>query len=246
MISLLKPFITNIFILGLILLALVLYLLFKKSPGLIKKSLIIVSLIWVSATRPIAEIILYPLENAFHTPSLEEIRSSGVRDIVVLTGGADPIGNNVLISEVLQNSTRARFLAGLELASQLGTDYRLIFTGSSTEVKTAMQMALLAKTLQPDRIVLIDTLSFTTKEHPVNVKPLLQNIKLVLVTSACHTPRSVSVFKKNGLDPIPFPANKLFDSEYDWTSFLPYFSNYDKINLALYEYLGLMLYIFVT
>jgi uncharacterized SAM-binding protein YcdF (DUF218 family) len=57
-----------------------------------------------------------------------------------------------------------------------------------------------------------DPSSLNTRENAVNVKKIMDTRgirKILLVTSAMHMPRSVLIFKKLGIDPIPSPTDFL-------------------------------------
>ena len=64
----------------------------------------------------------------------------------------------------------------------------------------------------------------------------------ILVTSAYHLKRSTMIFKKVGLEVLPFPAG--FKSwqgkKYRWTAYLP--GNFLTASIAIKEYLGIVFY----
>jgi uncharacterized SAM-binding protein YcdF (DUF218 family) len=67
--------------------------------------------------------------------------------------------------------------------------------------------------------------------------------RMVLVTSAIHMPRAVYLFRKEGLDPVPAPADYLIKkSKYVniWRFIVPSGHNIVKMELAIHEYLGML------
>ena len=139
-----------------------------------------------------------------------------------------------------------RFIGGLELASRLGEDCLIIFSGSAGrqrgDLTVALTMQELTRLMSPGRQVLAEARSESTAEHPANVRPLLRKEPFVLVTSAYHMPRSMRSFNKAGLNPIPFPVDFLSTNGYGWLDVIPSFEDFWKMNVALREYQALVLY----
>ncbi|MGC9505053.1 YdcF family protein [Baaleninema sp.] len=64
----------------------------------------------------------------------------------------------------------------------------------------------------PSEQILLDRTSLNTHQNAVNVKEILEERgiqRVLLVTSALHMPRSLRVFKKQGIDAIPAPTDFL-------------------------------------
>jgi len=63
----------------------------------------------------------------------------------------------------------------------------------------------------PDSVILIDEKSKNTGENAADTKLVLANANLqppyLLVTSAFHVRRAQYIFKKKGMDVIPFPCD---------------------------------------
>lgn len=73
--------------------------------------------------------------------------------------------------------------------------------------------------------------------------PGLTNHKVILVTSALHMPRSIRVFQRLGLKPIPSPSS--YDSgsmDYDPLDFLPSIGSFLTSTAAIHEWIGLVGY----
>lgn len=68
----------------------------------------------------------------------------------------------------------------------------------------------------PSSAILQDPTSLNTYENAVNVKQILQQRginRVLLVTSAMHMPRSIAIFRKQGIEAIPAPTDFLISEE---------------------------------
>jgi uncharacterized SAM-binding protein YcdF (DUF218 family) len=105
----------------------------------------------------------------------------------------------------------------------------------------------------PSSAILEDPSSLNTYENAVNVKQILdrEGIKTVLlVTSAMHMPRSMSIFKKLGIEASPAPTDFLIAdrslASQSWQDvvldILPDAEQLYLSSRALKEYIGLLIY----
>jgi uncharacterized SAM-binding protein YcdF (DUF218 family) len=202
--------------------------------------------LWFLGTRPVADAVLSPLENCFTAPDITSLENQNLRQVVVLTGGGYPTRGELLAS-AFPHASVYRFIGGLELSSRLGSNCRLIFSGSAgrrnREITTAITMQELALLVAPGLEVSAEARSGSTAEHPENVKLLLDDRPFVLLTSAIHMPRAMRTFKRAGLDPIAYPVDFLaVEGDYGLMSFIPSVENLWKLNVALREYMALAFY----
>ncbi len=117
-------------------------------------------------------------------------------------------------------------------------------------------MAYILKSIGiPDYVIYQDKTSLNTYENAVNVKKILQehNInKILLVTSAMHTPRSLLIFKKQGINAIAAPTDFIVTKqdiqepssslEAIILNILPDAGRLEKTTKAIKEYVGLVVY----
>jgi uncharacterized SAM-binding protein YcdF (DUF218 family) len=117
-------------------------------------------------------------------------------------------------------------------------------------------MAKLMETLGvPAAAILQDPTSLNTYENAVNVKKILTQRginRVLLVTSAAHMPRSVEIFKKQGIEVTPAPTDFLVTQqelqESQSTpqgrilSVIPEADNLQRLTRALKEYIGIFIY----
>lgn len=215
-----------------------------KRHGLLAAG-IFLALFWISGTGPAARLVMRPLETRYDAPPLASLQAENVKRVVVLTGGGYEQRGD-LAAGALPHASTFRFLAGMELCARLSPDCEIIFSGSAgegnTDVKAASTMEQLAKTLAPGMQIVSESNSNSTREHPQNVKPFVGDASFALVTSAYHMPRAMQVFGYAGLKAIPFPVDYYTSDVWRWNDFLPSPTNWDAINIALHEYVGMVLY----
>lgn len=107
----------------------------------------------------------------------------------------------------------------------------------------------------PPSAVIEETQALNTYQNAVYTKEILEKKgiqQVLLVTSASHMPRSLLVFKKQGIDVIPAPTDFLV-SELDWKqlqstpqatilNLLPDAGHLHQTTKALKEYIGIFVY----
>ena len=90
--------------------------------------------------------------------------------------------------------------------------------------------------------MIIEDESKDTKDHPKFIQKIVGNDRFVLVTSASHMPRSIALFKKHGMNPIPAPTDYLVKERQGGISpdmFFPGADGLRKAERVVHEYFGL-------
>jgi uncharacterized SAM-binding protein YcdF (DUF218 family) len=114
------------------------------------------------------------------------------------------------------NTGADRFLQGIKLLLAKKTSHILITGGNGNLAPGGFREGLwVQKQLKefsfPDSVVLIESNSRNTLENAKFSKKLLEQTHLpppyLLVTSAFHMPRSLMLFKKMGVDVVPYACN---------------------------------------
>ena len=107
----------------------------------------------------------------------------------------------------------------------------------------------------PKSAILEDPTSLNTYENAVNVRKILDENRIprrvLLVTSATHLPRSLAIFKRQGIDAIPAPCDfeitQSSKQEADtWQrivlDILPDTEKLENTTRAIKEYIGIVIY----
>jgi uncharacterized SAM-binding protein YcdF (DUF218 family) len=222
----------------------VVLILFTKRQKL-GKVLVPVGLVFliVISMPMIPDLMLASLEEIHEPLSVSNISGdfSAVQYIVVLAGGHYWNETRPLSSQFNYHGL-VRLVEGIRLARQF-PQAKLILSGGpgNSSISEAVIMKQLAEQLgiSPGNIIL-ETESMTTADEVSLIKPILEKTPFILVTSAAHMPRALSLCRKQGLNPIAAPTGFLKVSQHvKWFGW-PNTRNIDKVDFALHEYLGLL------
>jgi uncharacterized SAM-binding protein YcdF (DUF218 family) len=137
----------------------------------------------------------------------------------------------------------ARLAEGMRIARIL-PDAKLLISSNSDSLPLKNTAVVLG--IDPNRI-LIEDQAKDTAEQAVEIKRIVRNDRIVLVTSAIHMPRSMALFDKQGIDAVPAPADFYnrhtnLESAPSWGGFRFFPSSGDapKSDATAHEYLGLL------
>ncbi|MBE9545972.1 MAG: YdcF family protein [Proteobacteria bacterium] len=168
---------------------------------------------------------------------------SSVKWIVVLGGGhiSDP---RIPVTSQISDESLVRLIEAVRLYQKIpGCKLVLSGGGCFDPVPEAEIMAGVARAIGINaKNLVLETDSKDTKDQVRCIQSIVGGNKFILVTSASHMPRSVALFKKLEMDPIPAPAGhrvkeKQCKSPYD---FYPGSGALRKTERAVYEYLGIV------
>jgi uncharacterized SAM-binding protein YcdF (DUF218 family) len=189
----------------------------------------------------ISDRLLRPLESRY-PPVLNPAGLRDVRWVVVLGGGhnSDP---TLPVTSQIDESAAVRLVEGIRLHNML-PESKLVLSGGTVfdPVPHARVMADVAAAIGVDeQDVVLQTRSRDTKDEARFVQDIIGDDKFILVTSASHMPRSMAMFKKLGMEPIPAPTDHLVKEKQALgpSMFFPRAGNFEKAERAVYEYLGL-------
>lgn len=184
-----------------------------------------------------AAALMSPLE--YQTPTLADPKQHPeARHIVVLTGWAtdDP---EMPLTGRLGTSTTYRVLLALELHRDR-PDCDVIVTGDPVTAKVMGES--LVKLGVPAAQLRLENASTTTAESAAHLPTFVGREKFFLVTSAGHMPRTLAVFAKAGLAPIPAPTDHQMPKDWRKAEIMPAPNLLAISDLAVHEYLGQLLY----
>ncbi|NMB62761.1 MAG: YdcF family protein [Chloroflexi bacterium] len=239
--------------LGLSLLLLLIALFFiGKKKNLKWLIALILLLLWAASTAPVANAFARSLEWQYRP--LTDIPTADA--IVVLGGGTEPAIPPRRSVEI--NSAGDRVFAAARLYRE-GKAPVLILSGgnidwlSNNASTPADQMADMLSFLGvPSSALILENTSQNTYENALHTKAIMEEKgfdQVLLVTSAIHMPRSVSLFEKQGVSVIPVPVdysvveNTTAPSTLDIIlGLLPSAGNLSTTTNALKEYLGIWMY----
>ena len=167
-----------------------------------------------------------------------------VRWIVVLGGGhiSDP---KIPVTSQLSGASLVRLIEAIRLHNQIPGSKLILSEGKVFDsVPGAETMAEVAKALgvkQEDLI--LESESRDPIEEARIIKSIVGNDEFILVTSASHMPRSMGMFKKLGMQPIPAPTGYIMKEKQGISpgDFFPSSDELRKAEGVIYEYLGLLL-----
>ena len=191
---------------------------------------------------------LTPLERRYpallhpETVSWGEKSSTSPKWIVVLGGGhrSDP---SLPANSQINSTALGRVVEGVRLYKTIPGSKLLLSGGRVFDpVPEAEVMARIAEFLgvKPQDISLETDSRDTTDQAEIIAKKIGRE-RFILVTSAVHMPRSMALFRKSGLQPIPAPSGFLGREPqgFDPSSSFPGAEGLGQLEIALHEYLGL-------
>lgn len=153
--------------------------------------------------RPLLERLEYRYDSK---PELKGL--AGVKWVVVLGGGVWDDGRLSSTARLTESSV-CRLAEGIRLWRQIPGSKLLLSGGRVyTSVPEAQAMAELAIELGvPDSCLALEMDSRDTGEQARLVAGMVGDQRMVLVTSAAHMPRSMALFRRQGIYPVPAPSN---------------------------------------
>jgi uncharacterized SAM-binding protein YcdF (DUF218 family) len=126
----------------------------------------------------------------------------GIHWIVVFGGGS--VKSDVLpTTSQLGPAALARLSEGMRIARIL-TAAKFMISGDTDAA--VLKSAALDLGIDPNRIVIEDKAK-DTAQQAVEIKRIVKNDRIILVTSAIHMPRSMALFNKQGIETVPAPAD---------------------------------------
>ncbi len=166
-----------------------------------------------------------------------------VKWIVVLGGGhtSDP---KIPATSRISNASLVRLIEAIRLHKRMPGS-RLVLMGGKVfdDLPEAEGMAAVAMAVGVKRKdIVVEPCSKDTAEQASVVKQFVGNDGFILVTSASHMPRSMAMFKRMGMDPVPAPAGYMVKESrrVNPNSFFPGADGLSTSERTFYEYLGIL------
>jgi len=207
----------------------------------------------ITLTNPlVADLLLGTLE-AWYPPTL----SLKNFDAIVVLGGGVKAPGALHPSVELTETSQYRVTCGAELYRQ-NRSLKLVVSGGDARIDghgPILASAMKAWAIRlgvPANAIVEESRSRTTYENAVELKQILgTNASILLVTTAYHIPRAVSLFIKQGFQVTPEPCgfqygNRPASGEWaehlSFTDFLPNVEAFDHNTKAIWEILGIIVY----
>ncbi len=204
----------------------------------------------LASNRQVSDRIIGYLESSYMPRDIQLYDDSSdtgermpVQFIVVLGGGHTP-NPDFPVSSQLSDTSMVRLIEGIRMYRKYPGS-KLILSGGSvfTPVPNAVIMAGVAQDLGVDEDdIILESESKDTLDEAILIKPLVRDEQFILVTSAAHMPRSMAMFKKQGMNPLPFPAGHMFLPVKNMIPLdvFPDSHHLKKSSRAVHEYLGII------
>jgi uncharacterized SAM-binding protein YcdF (DUF218 family) len=193
--------------------------------------------------------LLRPLENKYDRGGTQlqngvPSENTGLIKFIVVLGGGHISDSKLPITSQIGEETLVRLIEGVRLYRK-HAGVKLVLSGGTgfDPVPDAYIMADLAKELGVnENDILIESKSKDTIDEANFIKPIVNNDRFIIVTSALHMPRSMAMFRKLGMDPVAAPTgHKVKDSQ--TLNPLLFFPNAECLlesEKGLHEYFGIV------
>jgi uncharacterized SAM-binding protein YcdF (DUF218 family) len=222
-----------------------LFLLFFTSKQKLGKTFILigVTILAFCSFTPTTDIFIKPLKERYppyrHDNSL--MLNSTPKLIVVLGAGYDSYASIPIVSRIGDDSL-VRLVEGIRIYRMI-PDGKLLLSGGSAlgTVPCAMDMAELAIELGVnEKDIVIESKSRDTRDQARIINSIIGGERFILVTSSSHMPRSMALFSKLGMKPVPAPTISIEEKLLyrGPNPFIPSSINLQKSEIAFHEYLG--------
>ena len=232
----------------LLVLALGIFLLYRRSK--LAKPLILagLGLLWITSTPYFSEGALHLLEA--QTTPLDSRRPNGQPQaadaIVILGGGTYFYAPEYAGQDTIGDATLVRLRYGAKLHRETGKP--ILVTGGKplgNSISEAQQMRIALE--QDFRVPVLWTEdesdnTFESAHHAFRILQQAGIRKIYLVTHACHMPRSAEVFRRAGFEVVEAPTAFTTRYQTDLLSFLPQARSLHDSKIFVHEVIGILWY----
>jgi uncharacterized SAM-binding protein YcdF (DUF218 family) len=208
-------------------------------------ALVVLVIHFTFASPLVANLILAALEDIDTDTSSCNTAAESL-PIVVLAGGVKINSSGPEQVESLHLASFRRAVAAARLANESQESLLVVSGGSGGVVKEAdLMSSLITRFGVSQNRIIKESTSRNTYESAVWTRRIIENLgfkKIILVTSAIHTPRAAATFRKQKIELCTYPT------DYRWVkpvlpgALLPQISSLQKSTDALHEIGGLLWY----
>ena len=207
------------------------------------------AIVYALSIAPVSHALVQSLERRYPADTgRAHVGGAPYEAVVVLAGGVDRKGG-LRPRDTLGPASLYRLLCGRELMLR-GVAHTLVLSGGNADPleEAVPEASIMAETLKAwgpvTWTIQTEARSRTTYENAVETRKLLHDqARVALVTSAMHMPRSIALFRRQGLDATAFPCEfAVGKAPSNWMQFIPSVVQLDLSTLAINEWVGLGLY----
>lgn len=222
------------------------YLYRKKIRGKFVLTGIIV-LFYLLSTQFAAFHLIKPLENMYVNHSMDELKSQNHDVIIMLGGGAinniADIDGDGQVSGYVAN----RMMTVMRLQKQLNLP--VILSGGKVFEDTGREADIEQRIFKgmgvDENKLILENQSRNTVENARNSKAVMQAYnftKPILITSGFHMPRSMLIFEREGISPVPYVTDYQLSGDLAWSifNFVPNNGAFNNSCMAIREYMGIL------
>lgn len=204
---------------------------------------VMILVVYILSVEPVSRLLLTPLERVYPFRTADSFSTEPADAVVVLGAGTVITGSGDAVVPLPSSETLSRLMHGFLIHSTTGLPIVVsggIPRGGLFSEAETMRTCLLTLGV-PDGKIILEADSRTTSENAQRTAEIDGVSEVVLVTSACHMPRSAWLFEKNGFSVIPAPSDfKISGKKYDFWSFFPTMQALNDSYRALHEYGGIL------
>jgi uncharacterized SAM-binding protein YcdF (DUF218 family) len=215
-----------------------------------------VLMLWFSAKRVVSKVLVtfaamgffflsYPvtwdaaierMENRYPPLDIRHTDLSGVRWVVVF-GGGGRVDEHLPSTSQMSLISQARLVEGIRIWNTI-PQAKFLVSGDTDALILQDSARILG--VNPQQIV-VDSISRDTEQQALEIKKIVGSDRMVLVTSALHMTRSMALFAKKGMTPIPAPTDFFIKGPQPITEIiLPSSTGGTKAASLLHECLGIL------
>jgi uncharacterized SAM-binding protein YcdF (DUF218 family) len=192
---------------------------------------------YLFTTAPLPNALSSLLENQYSP--IQEVKDLGKIDYIVILSG-DRVDNlKVPPTSRVGAVTAARVVEGIRLFHLFSNQPTLIMSGGGTPSGGDMMVAFARSLDVPSEKLVAETNSLDTYGNAKEVKIIIKDAPFLLVTSANHLPRAMTIFNALCMRPIPAPADFRMLEKFSWSDFFPQTLYLGQMRGVVHEYLGL-------
>lgn len=194
------------------------------------------ALLFLFSYEPTVNILVKNLENQYEKYDY----SQPVKYIHILGNGHTTDSDQPISSQLSLAGTQ-RVIEGVIIHKNTPNS-KIIFTGYAgrSDVTNAVMNSRLALALGVDsRNMIINGMPVDTREEAIFTQAIVGKEPFVLVTSATHMPRAMTLFKSYGMNPIAAPTN-FRKTTVDTFLHEPRAAVLQTSKIAIHEYIGIL------